>query len=388
MTESERAAVENGVENARKHGVRIVSVSALVRRINLIKDFLALCALVRLMRREKPDIVHTHTSKAGILGRLAARIARVSHIIHTPHGHVFHGHFGVMLSRIFTLIEKFFANLTDRLITVSNGEMKDYIDFNVCPAKKLINIHSGVEINKFKRAPINLTAQKRALGIDQSGPIIGFIGWLLPVKGPMHLLNAMEDVWLTVPEAKLVFIGKGELDVDLRTEALRSRRNSQVKFLGWRDDIHEIMPLFDILVLPSLNEGMGRVLVEAMAAGRPVVASNVGGIPDLVEHEKSGLLVPPGDEKALAAGIKQLIADPPTAKLMGLRGKALSDQFSVESMVEKIDNLYRELLNSHQPFRFRNTYPDEEFFFAARSKTIKEKAFPSNQEKPTATEGE
>ena len=130
--------------------------------------------------------------------------------------------------------------------------------------------------------------------------------------------------------------------------------NGRVNFLGWRSDIDEIMPLFDIFVLPSLNEGMGRVLVEAMAAGKPIVASNVGGIPDLVEHDRNGLLVPPGDEKALAASIKQLINDPEKAKLMGQRGRKRCNQFSVEAMVAKIDNLYQELLQFHRPLRSRH----------------------------------
>jgi glycosyltransferase involved in cell wall biosynthesis len=167
----------------------------------------------------------------------------------------------------------------------------------------------------------------------------------------MQLLKAMGDVWLDHDDTILVFIGKGDLDADLRAEALKSSANDRVHLLGWRNDIDEIMPIFDILVLPSLNEGMGRVLVEAMAAGKPLVASNVGGIPDLVQHDYNGLLVPPGDEKALAASIKLLIDDPEKAKMMGQRGRELCPHFSVERMIEKIDNLYEELLTSPHPHR-------------------------------------
>jgi glycosyltransferase involved in cell wall biosynthesis len=172
---------------------------------------------------------------------------------------------------------------------------------------------------------------------------VGFIGWLLPIKGPMYLLNAMKEVWQKHNDVSLVFIGKGDLDVELRTEALKINANGRVKFLGWRNDIEQVLPLFDILVLPSLNEGMGRVLVEAMAAGKPIVASKVGGIPDLVKHDHNGLLVPPGNEKALAASIKQLINDPRKAKMMGQRGRELCTQFSLEAMLEKVDKLYCEL---------------------------------------------
>ena len=181
------------------------------------------------------------------------------------------------------------------------------------------------------------------MGLEQNGMVVGFIGWLLPIKGPMHLLKAMEGVWQDHADTNLVFIGKGDLDVDLRAEALKTGANGRVNFLGWRHDIDKIMPIFDIFVLPSLNEGMGRVLVEAMAAGKPIVASNVGGIPDLVAHDHNGLLVPPGDEKALAAAILQLINDPEKAKMMGQRGRERCHQFSLDSMVDKIDQLYMEL---------------------------------------------
>ena len=348
MTDSEREAVEKQLDNARANGVNVITVHSLVRRISPISDILALFDLVRIIKAEKPDIVHTHTSKAGILGRLAAKIAKVPRIVHTPHGHVFFGHFGPILSRIFLWIEKAFAPLTDRVVALTAGESKDYIDLNVYRREKLVKIHSGVDVEKFNQVSVNAVEKKRCLGLEQNDIVVGFIGWLLPIKGPMHLLKAMAMVWEHYEDTNLVFIGKGELDVDLRAEALKAGANGRVNFLGWRDDVNEIIPLFDIFVLPSLNEGMGRVLVEAMAAGKPIVASNVGGIPDVIQHDNNGLLVPPGDEKALAAAIMRLINDPEKAKKMGQRGRELCHRFSLDSMVEKIDLLYREITQSER----------------------------------------
>jgi len=345
MADSERQAVEKQLEVARRCGVRVVTIPALVRRISPISDILALYDLTRLIQKEKPDVVHTHTSKAGILGRLAARIAGSATIVHTPHGHVFYGHFGPVLSKIFLWIEKLFAPLTDRIVALTSGENRDYIDLNVYPREKLIQIHSGVDVGKFRQVSEGTVEKKRFLGINQDGLVVGFIGWLLPIKGPMHLLKAMATVWQNHDNTNLLLIGKGDLDLELRAEAMKMSVNGRVNFFGWRSDIDAIMPLLDILVLPSLNEGMGRVLVEAMAAGKPIVASNVGGIPDLVQHEYNGLLVPPADEKALAAGIMQLINNPEKAKLMGQRGRERCHQFSVEAMTEKIDRLYLELLH-------------------------------------------
>ena len=343
MTDSEKEIVEAELAIARGSGVRAIAVPSLVRRIDPIKDIRAFYELIKIIRQEKPDIVHTHTSKAGILGRLAAKLIKIPHIVHTPHGHVFYGHFGRAFSWIFLQLEKIFAYFTDYIVALSEGELQDYYDLSVYPPEKVVKIHSGVNVQEFESREINVIDKKRSLGIGPIGCCIGFVGWLLPIKGPMHLLRAMKYVWQDFGNANLVFVGKGDLDIDLRAEALKLNQNGMVKFLGWRNDIDEIMQIFDIFTLPSLNEGMGRVLVEAMAAGKPIVASNVGGIPELVNHGENGLLVPPGDEIALADSIKRLISDPEKAKLMGLKGRKRCRQFSLESMVEKIDDLYEEL---------------------------------------------
>lgn len=351
MTDSERQTVEGGLESARQNGVKIIAIPSLVRRIDPVNDFRAVYELKKIIQQEKPDIIHTHTSKAGILGRLSARIASVPYIVHTPHGHVFYGHFSRVLSWIFLWLERIFAIFTDRLVALSDGELQDYIDLSVYPPDRIIKIHSGVNIEKFESPEINIIDKKRSLGMELNGATIGFVGWLLPIKGPMHLLRAMKYVWQNYNDTNLIFVGKGGLDVDLRAEALNLNQNGRVKFLGWRENIHEIMSVFDIFVLPSLNEGMGRVLVEAMAAGKPVVASDVGGIPDLVKHDHNGLLVPPGDEKALAEAINKLLDNPEKSKRMGERGRQICGQFSLEAMVAKLDHLYQELLESHRPIQ-------------------------------------
>jgi len=343
MSDLEKKIVEDGIEKAKTQGVKVIPLPSLVRSISPIKDFKALFSLVWLMFKERPDIVHTHSSKAGILGRLAAKMAFVPNIIHTPHGHVFYGHFGPFASKMFLWVEKLFSKFTDRMVALTDGEKRDYIGLSVCSPEKLLKIHSGVDVARYMQPNGNMVEKKRSLGLDQTEAVIGFVGWLLPIKGPLYLIKAMEYVWPQHPEASLVFIGKGDLDVDLRARALRMNANGRVKFLGWREDIVEIMPIFDMLVLPSLNEGMGRVLVEAMAAGKPVVASRVGGIPDLVRHDETGYLVPPADEKALANGIKKLLDDPEKAKQMGLRGQEYCRQFSLEAMIEKLDDLYSSL---------------------------------------------
>ncbi|MCU0561200.1 MAG: glycosyltransferase family 4 protein [Desulfobacterales bacterium] len=344
MSAAEKSRLEAWKREAEHRGVRFIPIGSLVRRIHPVRDILSLLVLLWHIRRERPEIVHTHTSKAGILGRLAARLAGVPHVVHTPHGHVFSGHFGRLAAGLFLALERFFARFTEKTVALTAGEKRDYVDLGVAPAEDVSVIPSGVELGEFAGERTDAAAQKRTVGFDPQRRQVGFVGWLLAIKGPAYLLNAMGAVWREHPDAELVFVGKGALEKPLRAQAAFAGCSGRVKFLGWRDDIARIMPLFDVFVLPSLNEGMGRVLVEAMAAGRPIVASRAGGIPDLVRHGENGLLVPPGDEAALAAGIALLLRDRGLAQRMGERGRRRCHEFGLPAMIAGLEALYRGLL--------------------------------------------
>ncbi|RPJ76192.1 MAG: glycosyltransferase family 1 protein, partial [Desulfobacteraceae bacterium] len=269
MSTAERSRLAAAKLETARRGVRFVPVGSLVRRIDPVCDAVALLAILWRIWREKPDVVHTHTSKAGILGRLAARMAGVPHIVHTPHGHVFDGHFGRVAAGLFLILERFFARFTEKLVALTAGEKRDYVDLGVARAEDVPVIPSGVDLGEYSGELPDRPVEKTALGLDPTKRQVGFVGWLLPIKGPAYLLNAMTAVWQEHPDAELVFVGQGELENALRALASFAGCSDRVKFLGWREDIPRIMPLFDVFVLPSLNEGMGRVLVEAMAAGRP-----------------------------------------------------------------------------------------------------------------------
>jgi glycosyltransferase involved in cell wall biosynthesis len=344
MTEAEHRRLEDGKLEAGERGVRFIPIGSLVRRVHPLRDLMALLAILWHIRRERPDIVHTHTSKAGILGRLAALMAGVPHIVHTPHGHVFKGHFGRFAAGMFLMIERFFAGFTEKTVALTAGEKRDYVDLGVVQAADVAVIPSGVDLSEFAVECRDVSAEKLSVGLDPRKRSVGFVGWLLPIKGPVYLLNAMNAVWRDHPDADLVLVGKGELEEALRAQASFAGCSDRVKFLGWREDIARIMPLFDLFVLPSLNEGMGRVLVEAMAAGRPIVASRVGGIPDLVRHGENGLLVPPRDDEALAAGISLLLSNRRLAARMGQRGRRMCQEFGLSAMIAGLEELYRNIL--------------------------------------------
>ncbi len=347
MTAAERRQVEKQLEVARSRGVTVSAIPALVRRIDPLKDIAAFLTLLQMVCRVKPDIVHTHTSKAGTLGRLAAVLCGVPVVIHTPHGHVFYGHFGPVASKFFLLLEKFFDRFTHFTVALTQGEKRDYIELSVTKAHKIKTIHSGIDVDRFGQKAADTAAAKQALGLDPTALTVGTVGWLQPVKGPNYLMAAMAEILGTHPDTQLVFVGKGELEAKLRTAADRINAADKTFFWGWRDDIPDVMQAFDIFVLPSLNEGMGRVVVEAMAAGKPVIASRVGGIPDLVKHGVNGLLVAPASPRELAHAIEKLLEDPELRARMGRNGRVLAADFSIDKMVEKIDRLYTQATSIH-----------------------------------------
>ena len=339
--------VEEPIQDRRKqigkYGIKHVFIPELVRNISLVNDLKTIIKIYRILRKEKFDIVHTHTSKAGLLGRLAAKLARIPIIIHTPHGHVFFGYFGPFRSKMFIFLEKLASRITDKIIALTNREKEDYKSFGVIDEDKSVVIYSGIELNKFKDFSLSEKQNfKKELGIPENSLIIGTVGRLVPVKGPEFLIEAAKHIISKYPDTFFMFTGDGYLRQDLEKKAFGLGLKDNIIFLGWRDDAVKIFSIYDVFVLPSLNEGMGRVLVEAMALGKPIVASNIGGIPDLVTHGKNGFLVPPKNPEQFAKHIQILIEDKEKREKMGLEGKEIAMNFRAENMVKKIDKLYKE----------------------------------------------
>ena len=342
----ESCAVKDNLAEAERCGVRILTISELVREVHPLYDFKAFVSLIKIFLREKPVIVHTHTSKAGILGRWAAFLTQVPIIIHTPHGHVFWGYSSKCKTWFYILLERLTALITDKIITLTEQEKRDHLQFKIASKEKFSTIHSGVDPDKYFNLSVDGAAMKRSLGIPDNSFVVGTTGRLTPVKGHRYLIEAARKIVDFRSDTVFVFLGDGELFRELKNMASRLGIKENVRFLGWRQDAAEVMSTFDLFVLPSLNEGMGRVLIEAMALGKPVVASSVGGISDLVVHGENGLLVKPADSWALANSIKFLITDSEKRKQMGGKGKRMAVNYSVDSMVQKIDQLYTELLTT------------------------------------------
>ena len=331
---------EGSLEASIPASLPFVRIPELVRDPHPAKDALAFGRLYLLMRRHRYHIVHTHTTKAGLLGRLAAWLAGVPIVIHTPHGHAFHGYIGEAGSGALKRVEGWLARRTDRIICLTEAEREDHVRLGIGPPEQFEVIHSGVDVERFKRASPDGDRKRHELGLPAHRPLVGCVARLVPVKGVDYLLEAVPGIRAAVPQAVVVFIGDGPLRPVMEARAAALGLNGAVVFLGLRKDVPEILPLFDVVVLPSLNEGMGRAAVEAMASGKPVVGSRIGGIQDLVADGVNGLLVPPGDPPALAHAVIRCLRDPASAALMGKQGRAAADAYSIEAMITMIEQLY------------------------------------------------
>jgi glycosyltransferase involved in cell wall biosynthesis len=341
MGEEERKASQDNLSEAEHSGVRTLKIETLVRNVHPLNDLFTFWTMMNIFRKERPHIVHTHTSKAGILGRWAAWLSKVPVIIHTPHGHVFWGYFNHWISLFYVLLERWTARITDKIITLTEQEKKDYLSFHIAPDHKFEVVHSGVDLNKFRHDRFDPARIKKELGIPDHAVVVGTVGRLTPIKGHRYLIEAAKDIVTEYPESCFLFLGDGELSHDLRSLAIRLGVNENTRFLGWRPDVAEILSIFDIFVFPSLNEGMGKAIVEAMSLGKPIIASRVGGILNLISNGENGLLVPHADSQILAVNIKTLLSDPATMEKMGNVGKRKSLQYDSDKMVQKIDALYK-----------------------------------------------
>jgi len=349
-TADDAALLKAALQQLGQAGVSVFQVPQLVREINPVLDAWATVALWRLLRGVRPDVVHTHTSKAGAVGRLAAWLARIPVVIHTPHGHLFYGYYGRFLSTLLCFAERLLARLTDRIVTLTDRGAQEHVQYKIASPQKFVTIHGGNSLAQFRSMRVNATVKRKELELPPEGPIIGTVGRLVPIKGHSWLLRAVLRVLAEFPQACVVLIGDGPLLGELQELASELGISPHVVFLGTRHDIPECLASLDLFVLPSLNEGMGRALVEAMAVGCPVVATRVGGIPDIVADGTTGLLVPPRDERALAEAILTLLRDRSRRAAYGEAARRHVDgRFDVETMVRNVERLYDEVWREKHP---------------------------------------
>ncbi|MFQ5812350.1 MAG: glycosyltransferase family 4 protein [Anaerolineae bacterium] len=344
----------NMLDTAAAKGVKPIIIPQLRRNIDPIGGLTALFKLYRLMRREKPHIVHTHTATAGLLGRLAAKLAGVPVILHTFHGHVLRGYFGPLRSKALVWMERFLARLSDCIVTVSEGQRRELAGYGIAPLEKITVVPLGFELEDLLACESHRGELRRELGLAAEDKLIGIVARLVPIKNHRLFLQAAKVVAEAVPQARFLVVGDGKLREELEAYARDLGLDGSVLFTGWRRDLPRLYADLDVVALTSINEGTPVSLIEALAAGVPVVATAVGGVPDVVADGETGYLVEAGDAKGMAEAIIELLRSPEKAREMGQKGReVVYPKFAVQNLIANVEGIYTELLRQ-KSINFQN----------------------------------
>jgi glycosyltransferase involved in cell wall biosynthesis len=325
-------------------GITPLILPELQREIDPWSDLRGVLRLRALVRRWRPDIVHTHTAKAGTVGRVAALLAREERppvLVHTFHGHVLSGYFGRAASAGFRMAERALARRTDVLVAVSPEVRADLVRFGLDPERIRV-IRLGLDLDERTRAEPGARAALRAeLGVAAGRPLIGWVGRMTQIKRVDALLAAVA----LVPDCELVLVGDGPLRGALEAQARSLGIAGRCHFNGFREELGPVYAACDIVALSSANEGTPVTLIEALAAGVPVVTTDVGGVREVVRDGVTGLLATPGDAESLGGRINALVRDAALRARLGSSGRAdVRRRFTIERLVADVDLLYRDLL--------------------------------------------
>ncbi len=307
-------------------------------------DGLAFLRLAAIFRDWKPDVVHTHTAKAGAVGRTAARCAGVPAVVHTFHGHVLRGYFSPPVEFFFRSLERMLARLTDRIVTLSPALKADLVGMRIAPAGKIDVVPLGMDLDPLLDCSSRRGELRSELGMGPNQPLIGIVGRLVAIKNHRLFLEAARSMVDSGNPAHFAIVGDGELRDSLQALAGEMGIASRVHFLGWKQDMLPVYAALDLLALTSENEGTPVAVIEAMAAGVPVVATAVGGVPDVIRHGETGRLVPPGDAPALRlAWLEALHRDNRSEAMIVRARREVIQRFGREQMISTMADLYRHL---------------------------------------------
>ncbi len=335
------------LSEVRRLGVDCRLVNQLQRQINPIRDAVALWQLTANLRQLCPTIVHTHSSKAGILGRLAARIARVPFVVHTIRGLPFHPYAPAWQNSLFIAAERFAARLTDHFTAVARAMVDGAVSAGIAPPGRFTVVRSGIDVTAYRHARRQRGATRKRFGLMEHERVIGKIGRLFPLKGHRFLIAAAPRIIRQCPNARFLLLGDGILREQLQQQAESLGVGDRFIFAGLvpPDQIPACISAMDVLVHTSLREGLARVLVQALLCDTPVVTYSLDGAPEVVIDGVTGRLVPPESVDALAEAIVWMLNHPDTARAMAQEGKRrFAREFSVEAAISATERVYRQLL--------------------------------------------
>jgi glycosyltransferase involved in cell wall biosynthesis len=334
----------------RSQGVRVDEFHITHGRIAPVSDLRAFFQLLRYFKRNRFDVVHTHSAKAGVLGRMAAHFAGVPVIVHTPYSLPFRQELNQGASYwLYYLIEKILGRWTDVMIATSKAEYREISDSGIIALDRVPLIHNCVDLGSYTYQYDSRAKSKSDLGWPADQPVVGTVARISPQKGIQTLLESAPLVREQIPNVRFVIVGEGELRAEIEERMLALGLNGTWTMVGQRDDYLRFLRAFDVFAFPSLWEGLPYAPIEAMAVGTPVVATAVAGTTDLVSHEETGLLVPARDEKSLAEAIVRVLTNDDLARQLADRGRSfVAASFNEEKPVEQTLEAYRQALEAKQ----------------------------------------
>jgi len=331
------------VERAKKiEAVKLFDIPFLCRKVSPYRDIRAFLSLYKLFKEEDFTIIHTHSSKAGLLARLAAVLNKTPIVIHTIHGFAFNDFMNMFKKNFFIYVEKLLAKWTDVLITVSNLNKKKIIDLNIAHENKIKNIYSGIDLSLFTNKKND--DFRKELNLQNNHLLLGSVGRLSDQKDPITMIEAFGIISKLFPNAHLALVGDGELKGKILEKIDQLKLDGKVHLTGNKNNPWSVYHSMDLFIMSSIYEGLGRSITEALSCGVPVVCTDVEGVPEIVRDNITGILVPPKDANKLADGIIRTLNDMETAKKMAEEGRRfVKDNFDVNKMVNDIDSLYNTL---------------------------------------------
>ncbi len=314
------------------------------RDIHFYDDLISFYKLFKIIKQEKPQIVHTHTAKAGALGRFAAYIARVPIIFHTFHGNVFSGYFGNFKTKIFLFLEKILAKMSTKIIVISSEQRKDICErYLIAPAKKTVTIPLGFEWEGFDKKSKNGVSLREHFSINPNKKMIGIVGRLVPIKNHRLFIDVANKILHRCQDQfHFIIIGDGELAPVLKQKCKALGIADSITFAGWQKVNKNLYQEFDLTLLTSNNEGTPVAIIESLAAGIPVISTNVGGVPDIMKNYSLDYLVGRGDVNSFVEKIT-LHLEKPLVVSEQVQEK-IKKYYNFERLVTQIDELYHELL--------------------------------------------
>ena len=317
-------------------------VSSLQRRVSPASDARVLASLIRVIRSFRPHVIHTHLSKAGLVGRVAAVASSRAMRAHTFHGNVFDGYFSPRVARAILGVERALGSQTDAVIALSEAQRDELLQRRIARSSHIHIVPLGIDSARF--APSDKAAARADLGLDPRGPVLVAVGRMVPIKRLDRLVRAMKSVAAAIPQAKLYLVGGGPERPDLERLVGELGLRDNVTFVGWSSATERWYGAADVVALSSAREGTPLALIEAAAAGRPVVATSVGGVPDVVADGVTGIVVSDGDEAAMAHALIEVLSNPDMGRRLGDAARDASGRFGADRLVGDLDHLYRTLL--------------------------------------------